>query len=233
MDGLDGRRVLVVGGTGEVGEGIVRNCLQAGAEVIVPARSAEKRDALLARHATDGGSLTALLADFSIPAQADALRDATLASGPIDAVVASIGGWRRGPALEAVSPDIWSDVFASSLHAHIAVAQTFVPVLRQRPGSSYILIVGAAADNPVPGSGPVCVAASAVKMLGRAYQAELGGGEPSFRLLQIETPVLTRSRPTGRPGWVSADGVGEATLAILDADAADITFLPPLRREQS
>jgi 3-oxoacyl-[acyl-carrier protein] reductase len=47
---LAGRRVLVPGGTGGVGEGVVRAFLAAGADVVVPTRSdargAELRQAL-------------------------------------------------------------------------------------------------------------------------------------------------------------------------------------------
>lgn len=39
---LTGHRVLVPGGTGAVGEGVVRAFLAAGAEVIVPTRSKER-----------------------------------------------------------------------------------------------------------------------------------------------------------------------------------------------
>ena len=39
---LSGHRVLVPGGTGAVGEGVVRQYLAAGAEVVVPTRTPER-----------------------------------------------------------------------------------------------------------------------------------------------------------------------------------------------
>lgn len=39
---LDSRRVVIIGGTGGVGEGIVRAWLTDGAEVIVPSRTEER-----------------------------------------------------------------------------------------------------------------------------------------------------------------------------------------------
>ncbi len=56
MCDLSGRRVLVPGGTGAVGEGIVRRFLAAGADVLVPTRTqgrAEEFRHVLTDAATD------------------------------------------------------------------------------------------------------------------------------------------------------------------------------------
>jgi len=49
---LSGRRVLIPGGTGGVGEGAVRAYLAAGADVVVPTRGQERADAFVACSAT-------------------------------------------------------------------------------------------------------------------------------------------------------------------------------------
>lgn len=41
---LSGRRVVILGGTGSVGEGIVRAWLAAGADVVVPSRTQGRAD---------------------------------------------------------------------------------------------------------------------------------------------------------------------------------------------
>ncbi len=46
---LSGHRVLVPGATGGVGEGVVRQYLAAGAEVIVPTRSQSRAEEFTAR----------------------------------------------------------------------------------------------------------------------------------------------------------------------------------------
>jgi len=53
---LSGRRVLVPGGTGGVGEGIVRAYLDAGADVVVPTRSEARGAELRAALGTVGTS---------------------------------------------------------------------------------------------------------------------------------------------------------------------------------
>ena len=49
MSILDGKKALVIGGAGEVGEGIVRQFLNAGATVVVPSRSQIRLDELRQR----------------------------------------------------------------------------------------------------------------------------------------------------------------------------------------
>ena len=46
MARLDGKNVVVAGGTGRVGEGLVRSFLLEGAQVIVPVRSVSKEQRL-------------------------------------------------------------------------------------------------------------------------------------------------------------------------------------------
>lgn len=217
---LSGKRILVAGGTGEVGEGIVRRLLAAGAQVVVPARSAEKRDAALERHSA-GDEPEVIVTSFSTSDEAFALRDAVLAGGPLDAVVASIGGWWEGASLHTIDPADWTGVMASNLTPHFAVARAFVPVLRERQGSAYVAVLGGAADHPVPHSAPVSVAAAAVKMLGRNLQAELKDGPPAVRLLQIDSPVVTRSRGTAPPEWVTADEVGDLAAELIAGTRAE------------
>lgn len=71
---LSGRRVLVAGGTGGVGEGVVRRYLAAGAKVIVPTRTAQRGEQfrrLLGDTATE--HLHLVVADYTTFATAEAL----------------------------------------------------------------------------------------------------------------------------------------------------------------
>ena len=98
---LSGRHVLIPGGTGGVGEGAVRAYLAAGADVVVPTRSQERRDEfrrLLGDAAT--GRLHLVVHDYTTFAGAEELV-ATMQErlGSVDDVVAPIGGWWAGKPL--------------------------------------------------------------------------------------------------------------------------------------
>src|SRR3982750_1016228 len=92
---LTGRRVLVPGGSGAVGEGVVRAYLATGAEVVVPTRTQQRADEFreLLGDLT-AGQLHLFAHDYSTFEGAEALA-VTMQDrlGGIDDVVAPIGGW--------------------------------------------------------------------------------------------------------------------------------------------
>lgn len=212
LPSLAGLRILVAGGSGEVGEGVVRQLLAAGAKVIVPVRSAQKEEEVLDRHR--GECLEVVQANFSTVSEAAALREWVTGRGNLDGVLASIGGWWAGRSLVDVEHADWHSVMTSNLEPHFALARAFIPVLQRRAGSTYIPIVGGAADHAIAGSSLISITAAAVKMLGRMLREESEGGPPSVTVLQIDSFVRTRSRPDVPPGSVSADDVGELAARL-------------------
>lgn len=218
---LAGKRCLVAGGAGEVGEGIVRVFLRHGATVLVPSRSVRKLDELRQRLGGPGPDrLVGLDGDLGTPAGAQRIRDAALQrDGRLDAVVAAIGSWWSGPRLVELPLDAWHRVLDERLTTHFVCASTFVPVLAKNPGSAYTLLNGGAAEAPIPGSGVVSIAGAAQIMLTRVLAAESLGTGVRINTLLVATPIRTRSHAQGEPGWLSADEVGEYA-AWLSSDAA-------------
>jgi NAD(P)-dependent dehydrogenase (short-subunit alcohol dehydrogenase family) len=215
---LAGKHVAVVGGTGEVGEGIVRQLLAAGARVTVPARSQAKASLLRDRIGPDE-RLSIIEHGFSSVQEAEGLAAATARSGAVDGVVASIGSFWSGPTLITVEPGEWDRLVAASLTPHYAVARAFHPFLRHRPGGTYVQIAGAAGVHPLPGSSLMCVTAAGVIMIGRQLAAEhTAEGDPRYLQLRIDALVKTRSQPEEGTYRVTADGVGAAVVGLLSRD---------------
>ena len=127
---------LVLGGTGDVGEGIVRSFLKHGASVIVPSRSQVKLDGLR-DYVGDiqAGTLKTVTGLFDTPAEAEALRDriGQLASR-VDIVVAALGGWSQGFALTDLGFDQWEQIVRNNLTTHFLAMKTFVPLLAAGSG---------------------------------------------------------------------------------------------------
>lgn len=240
---LTGRRLLVLGAAGEVGEGIVQSLLRHGGTVLAVSRSAD-RLALLRRRLTavlppvddergaadassgwDGDWTTRfvpLVGDVGEATEgrgATSLEEAVRAAGPLDGVVASLGGWRQGPALVATAPADWDETLAQSLTAHFHAARRFLPAVRQRPGGSYTLVNGGGAQHPVPGAGAICISAAAQLMLKDVLAVEHRADPVRINTLLLATPVRTRSRPTGAPDWLTAADAGAWAAYLATPDA--------------
>ncbi|GAA2913502.1 7-alpha-hydroxysteroid dehydrogenase [Actinoplanes cyaneus] len=211
------RRVLVPGGSGAVGEGVVRAYLAAGADVVVPTRGEQRADEfrrVLGDAATDRLHLFAH--DYSTFDGAESLA-ATMQDrlGGIDDVVAPIGGWWAGKQLWKIGEDDWAGAFTGLATTHMAVARAVMPRLTGR--GSYAIVVGESAVHPIPGSGLVSMEQAAILMMQRVLAAESGGDRRVHAL--VLGPVRTRLVP-GEPEWVSADQVGAVAVALSDTPAA-------------
>jgi 3-oxoacyl-[acyl-carrier protein] reductase len=233
---LTGRRVLVPGGTGGVGEGIVRRYLAAGADVVVPTR-AEGRAAEFRQVLGDAatGHLHLVVHDYTTFAGAGELvTEMTGRLGGLDDVVAPIGGFWSGRPLWEITEADWQGAFVDLATAHLAVLRAALPGLN--PRGAYSLVVGASAFTPVPGSGLVSMEQAAVAMMQQVVRAELAGGGPAgpglaggrrvFTL--VLGPVSTR-QATG-PEWVTAELVGAVAVA---ASAAAVSGREIQLRDQA
>lgn len=212
---LSGTRVLVPGGTGAVGEGVVRQYLAAGAEVIVPTRSERRADefrALLG--AAADGHLHLIVHDYSTFAAAEDLAEQVVHyRGGIDSVVAPIGGWWAGRKLTEIDEGDWHSAFVGLATTHMAVLRACLP--RMSRDGAYSIIVGDSAEWPVPGSGLVSMEQSALLMMQRVVGAELEDTRRVFALML--GPVGTR---ISDGGGVTADQVGAVAVAASTGSAA-------------
>jgi NAD(P)-dependent dehydrogenase (short-subunit alcohol dehydrogenase family) len=208
---LSGRRVLVPGGTGAVGEGIVRAYLAAGADVVVPTRDeqrAEEFRQILGDAAT--GHLHLFQHDYTTFAGAGDLADQVVSRlGGLDDVVAPIGGWWAGKPLWEISEQDWQSAFVGLATTHMAVLRAALPHMSGR--GAYTVIVGASAATPVPHSGLVSMEQAAVLMMQRVLAAEAGHEKRIHAL--VLGPVRTRL-VAGEASWVTAEQVGAVAVAL-------------------
>jgi NAD(P)-dependent dehydrogenase (short-subunit alcohol dehydrogenase family) len=207
MGRLDGKISLILGGAGFVGEGIVRSFLEEGAFVIVPSRSPERLQGLrqvLGSSAND--RLVTVPANTGTPAGTEALRDQILQRMKrLDAVVASLGGYREGARLVDSSLDEFAKVLSDNLLSHFIAARTFLPAMA--PGSTYTFIAGLAAEVPAPRAGAVAIAMAGQQVLQRVLALEQA--ESGVRINELLVKSV-RSRARGEPGpeTLSAEEVG-------------------------
>src|SRR5262249_2785669 len=148
MEKLTGTIAVIAGGTGTVGEGIVRTFLREGAKVVVPSRSQGAIDRLRGYLKDEPlNRLTGLVGDIGDVADAERLRGEIIERfGHVDAVVAALGGtWEEKLKLVDVPMETWQKYQDSNLTPHYVAARTFLPLLADLQGSSYTLVGGLSA----------------------------------------------------------------------------------------
>ncbi|ELP63125.1 SDR family oxidoreductase [Streptomyces turgidiscabies] len=169
---LEGEVVVVPGGTGNVGEGIVRAFLRAGATVVVPSGRLDQLVELVGPE--PAGKLRTLAAGSATFGEADQLATKVLAEfGHVDHVVVSVGGWWAGKELWQTSADDWQKIFVDVATSHMALARSFVPRLSE--DGSYTTIAGFSAKKAFPSAGIVSMQGAAQLMMREVLTAELGG----------------------------------------------------------
>lgn len=153
--------------------------------------------------------LKTFVGDVSSESAASALRAAIADGGfELDAVVASIGSWWSGPALIDLDVKTYQQVMGDRLTVHFVVAKTFLPLLADRQGSSYVFIHGASGFFPIANSGPVSIAGAAQVMLKDVFAKELESKAVRINLLSMMSAIGTRSHPAADPEGLTADDVG-------------------------
>lgn len=143
---LDGKIVLVNGGSQGVGAAIARAAAREGATVAVTGRRPEPGEALVAELAAAGGTALYVRADLSDAEQArSSVAEVVAAYGRIDCLVNSAGLTSRGTLLDT-TPELFDEHIAINLKGPFFAMQAAVAdmVARKEPGTIVNIITSSA-----------------------------------------------------------------------------------------
>lgn len=210
-------KVLVVaGGTGGIGEEIVKALLLAGATVAVASRRAENLTRLQEYCAGAPGRLLSVVADVSTLAGAETLRDQVLAqAGGPDGVVAALNGRQLFQPLLTLSEIDWLDVVNNYLSAHFMAAKVLLPALLARNAGHYVMINGGAAEHVYPGLTYMSMMAAAQLMMTKGLLVEHADSGVSIHSLLIHSQVATRHEAATQAGQVTSAQVARKVAELL------------------
>lgn len=191
---MQGRTVLIIGGSSGIGLATARFCAASGAQVIIASRDAARREAALKQIGT--GTLGRYV-DLARTETIDALfQDAALAS--LDHLV-----FLPPPAALAPIGELpLADIRAHFEHAVVAAfhcAQLALPKMKQVPESSLCFVTGALSRSPQPGTTAIVAAQHATEGLALTLAREVAPIRANVLVPGVvETPFWDSLPPANR-----------------------------------
>ena len=197
---LVGRIALVTGASRGIGRAVVLALAEAGAHVIIVARTTgaleEVDDEVRAR----GGTATLVQLDLRKPDRVDALGPSVFQRwGKLDILVANAGILGPLSPLAHVTNDAWSDVMEINLNANWRLIRTLDPLLRRSDAGRAIFVSSGAASAKNAYWGPYSVSKAGLEALVKTYAHEIEATPIRVNIIN-PGPIRTAMRAKAFPG---------------------------------
>ena len=223
-----GKTVLITGASRGIGAAAARVFTQAGANVVLTARSAE---ALAGLAAEIGPKALAVPCDVSRYADvAQAVEAAQSTFGTLDVLIGNAGVIEPISHLDAADPEAWGHVIDINLKGVFHGMRAAMPMMTAQGGGTIITISSGAAHNALEGWSHYCASKAGAAMLtmcadkeGRAAGLRVMGLSPGTVATQMQTEIKASGiNPVSQLDWsdhIPADWPAKALLWMCSADA--------------
>lgn len=172
---LQGRTALVTGASAGIGRDAALTLADAGARVLLVARSSGRLEDVRDEIISSGGQASAHCFDVSDPATIAMLTKEVSQSGAMpDILVNNAGTIDRSP-FDQVGHAEWQRVMALNLTAPFLLAQAFAPSMRERRWGRIVNVASILALHGKPNAHSYAATKHAVAGITKSMAAELGG----------------------------------------------------------
>jgi len=162
-DELQGKRVLVIGGSRGIGEAAARVAGEAGCRLLIAGRNEARLSAAAARL---GGEVPAFPVDVTDEGQLEGLFEK---AGPIDHLVVTAASAVLGPLSDQETEGL-RGLLESKVIGQFLAVKYGAP--RVREGGSITLCSGIVSRKPLPGAGAYAAAGAAIEAAARVWALE-------------------------------------------------------------
>jgi NAD(P)-dependent dehydrogenase (short-subunit alcohol dehydrogenase family) len=171
---LNGQVAVVTGGGRGIGRATAIRLAEAGASVMVTARTEAEVQETADRICQEGGSARAGPADVSDwEAMVQLAEETERAFGPADVVVANAGVIKPVGDTWEVTPEAWAKNLTINLTSACYTVRAFLPTMVDRRRGVLIFVSSGAALHPVPGWSAYCAAKAGLDHFVRNLAAEV------------------------------------------------------------
>jgi short-subunit dehydrogenase len=224
---LDGKRVLVTGGSSGIGFEIAKAFLAKGAQVAITGRRASVVSSAVEELRKNGGAVTGIAADVgTAEGRTETLQGALRALGGLDVLVNNAGGVRAGR-LEATTEAEIEAMLTVDLLAPILLTRAALPSLRASGDAMVVNITSGIALIGAPFYATYAAAKAGLARFGEALRRELKG--EGVHVLTVypggtDTPMMKTNRAGPELGFnrEPASAVADATIEGIEADAFEV-----------
>jgi NAD(P)-dependent dehydrogenase (short-subunit alcohol dehydrogenase family) len=211
--------VLVAGGTGALGQAVVRELVAAGYPVAATWVVETERERL---QGLEGVEL--IQADLFDPSDAMA---AVAAISDLAAVVNLVGGYAEGGRVHETDPEEFDRMMRLNLRPNVLLARAAVPRFLRRGAGAFVAVSARPALRPFPGAAAYIVAKAAVLAFVQTLDAEYRqDGIRANAILPsvIDTPANRASQPDAdHDRWVSPDEIAKVVRFLISDESAPMS----------
>lgn len=147
---LQGKVVVITGGSRGIGRAIAKAAAAEGAHIALCARGQEDIDATLAELRKQGVQVFGQVADVTTRDAIERfVHDSADALGGIDILINNVGG-SKGKGLIGSTDEEWRGTFDLNLFHAVRVSRAVIPYMQQRGGGSIVIISSISGYKPSP-----------------------------------------------------------------------------------
>lgn len=226
MNNIPAKTVLVTGGTGGLGQVVVRALVQAEHHAVVVYRQSSHWAALLQGLGEEANRVVGLQGDVLSPEFMEAaVRETVERFGRLDGLFHLVGGYASA-SLDDTSPEVWQRMMRLNLESAYVAARASLPALLQSRGT--MVFVGAQAVSKASANQSAYNASKAgLLTLVRTLANELRPKGVRVNAVvpdTIDTAANRESMPQADFGrWLTPDQVAEVCLYLLSPASSAIT----------